>query len=291
MTTPRLSVAMAARNAERHIGEALHSVEAALGSGGLSYEIVLADGASSDNTLAIASAHPRVRLVSTRDAGLYDGMNRAIAGAQGTFVVILNSDDLLMPNALAHAVAALEDDASAAMVSGDVLMGTSLTAATRFTHDRRATMEGLLFGIPAINARVYRTAALHAAGPIRGELGLGADREILMRLFAKGARGVTCAEPFYFYRSHEGSATIANDAAARTRIYGSDDTLIRALRAEALYAKHDAVLRAFDALTGLKMKRLGLPRAEAARVRAPGMRDLARGLFLNRKWRGVLSGY
>ena len=44
---PRVSIVMAARNAANYIGEALSSIEPALGHSDLTYEVVLADGSSS----------------------------------------------------------------------------------------------------------------------------------------------------------------------------------------------------------------------------------------------------
>lgn len=289
---PLVSIAMAARNASRHIAEALSSIETALGHSGIPYEVTLADGGSADNTRELALAFRNVRLVSTSDSGIYDGMNRAISAAQGEMLILLNSDDMLEAAALALAVEVLAQHPSAAMVSGSVLTGTVRHDAVELKNRGPLSIEGLLFGIPAINARLIRTAALKAAGPIASELGLGADREILARLLRNGERGIAVNKPIYFYRSHAGSATIANDEAARNRIYQSDDTLIRYMRAAyAIDSRHEAALRAFDALSGLKHKRAGLSRIPYPAPHATNSLDLARGVWLNRMWRGRLSGY
>lgn len=289
---PLLTIAMAARNAATYIGEALGSIDAALAGSNASYEVTLADGASSDTTVEIAGSFPHVRVVSRSDKGIYDGMNRAIAAAQGEMLVLLNSDDMFLPGTLARAIDMLASTPAADMVSCDAVSGTHVESAARLTSTAPMSMEGLAFGIPAINARLFRMDALRRAGPIAGDVGLGADREILMRLVANGVRGIKLAEPLYFYRSHAGSATIANDEAARRRIYLSDDTLIRFLRRT--NAGGDALqpaLRAFDALTGLKLRRAGIARPERPHDQPVGAADLVRGLRLSRKWRGVLSGY
>ncbi len=57
-------------------------------------EHIIIDGASSDGTLEVVkrSGHP-VQLISERDRGIYDAMNKGIARASGDVVGILNADD------------------------------------------------------------------------------------------------------------------------------------------------------------------------------------------------------
>jgi glycosyltransferase involved in cell wall biosynthesis len=59
------------------------------------YEWIVVDGASTDATLAIVagfSAAPKI-LISERDGGIYDAMNKGIACARGEYLFFLNSDD------------------------------------------------------------------------------------------------------------------------------------------------------------------------------------------------------
>jgi len=63
-------------------------------------EHVLIDGGSNDNTVAIASAGMREKhiLMSEKDNGLYDAMNKGLRLANGDFVMFLNAGDLLHNN-------------------------------------------------------------------------------------------------------------------------------------------------------------------------------------------------
>jgi glycosyltransferase involved in cell wall biosynthesis len=58
-------------------------------------EYIIVDGASKDNTLQIVSKYKDkvAILVSERDKGLYDAMNKGVALATGDIIGILNSDD------------------------------------------------------------------------------------------------------------------------------------------------------------------------------------------------------
>ncbi|MEO1212266.1 MAG: glycosyltransferase family 2 protein [Bacteroidota bacterium] len=75
-------------------------------------EHIIIDGASSDNTLTILEEHKDslAHLVSEKDEGLYDAMNKGIALASGELVGILNADDLYpRPNILSRVAMAFED--------------------------------------------------------------------------------------------------------------------------------------------------------------------------------------
>lgn len=71
-------------------------------------EHVVVDGASTDGTLdAIRSHGSRVTtLVSERDRGIYDAMNKGIALATGEFVAFLNADDWYVDRAAIALLAA-----------------------------------------------------------------------------------------------------------------------------------------------------------------------------------------
>lgn len=62
------------------------------------WELIIEDGVSKDDTLAIVREYEpqcqgRMRIFSEKDEGIYDAMNRGIARATGDVVGILNSDD------------------------------------------------------------------------------------------------------------------------------------------------------------------------------------------------------
>lgn len=58
-------------------------------------EILIIDGASSDRTLEIINefSHPDIRVVSEKDSGIYDAMNKGLRLYAGDAIGFLNSDD------------------------------------------------------------------------------------------------------------------------------------------------------------------------------------------------------
>src|SRR5450755_2320688 len=58
-------------------------------------EHIIVDGLSTDNTVNIAQRYPHTaQIISERDEGIYDAMNKGINAAKGEIIGILNSDDI-----------------------------------------------------------------------------------------------------------------------------------------------------------------------------------------------------
>lgn len=114
-----ISVVTAVYNRVGTIVEALQSVA------GQDYhhvEHILQDGGSTDGTLDLLAQHddPRVRLVSARDHGLYDAINRGMARATGDVVGLLHSDDIFAETGVLARVAVAFADPDVDCVYGDL---------------------------------------------------------------------------------------------------------------------------------------------------------------------------
>lgn len=92
----KFSVIVPVWNAEKNIEACLTSI---LGQSVVPDEILLIDGKSTDNTVVLAEGMLRAQdtIVSGKDRGPYDAMNKGVALAKGEIVAILNSDDFWMP--------------------------------------------------------------------------------------------------------------------------------------------------------------------------------------------------
>lgn len=72
-------------------------------------EYIVVDGASTDNTLKIIDSYRAkfdnkqglsLKVISEKDAGIYDAMNKGIKASAGEIIGIINSDDFYEPEAL-----------------------------------------------------------------------------------------------------------------------------------------------------------------------------------------------
>ncbi len=97
-TTPPLRVAVVTFSPGEHLTRFLDSLETATTQ---PYEVVLADNGSTDGAPEAAAAAGRARLLRTGgNLGYGAGSNRALAGAESTWVVVANPDVAWTPGSL-----------------------------------------------------------------------------------------------------------------------------------------------------------------------------------------------
>lgn len=77
---------------------------------GVEAEHLIQDAGSSDLDLAWIAKHPRVRLVSEKDDGMYDAINRGLRRANGDILAHLNADEQYLPGALAAVMKCFRED-------------------------------------------------------------------------------------------------------------------------------------------------------------------------------------
>jgi len=118
MTSPRISVITPSLNYGRFIEDAILSVA---GQNYPSFEHIVVDGGSTDETLATLRRYPHLRWISEPDKGQSDALNKGFRMSTGDLVGWLNADEYYLPGAL-HAVA----EFAAAHPGADVIYGDSI---------------------------------------------------------------------------------------------------------------------------------------------------------------------
>lgn len=107
---PKFSIITVTYNAASVIVPTLESVRAQTYS---NYEYILVDGGSKDDTVAIAKASgiEFAHIISERDKGIYDAMNKGIALATGDYLCFLNAGDAFYaPDTLQTIADAIADE-------------------------------------------------------------------------------------------------------------------------------------------------------------------------------------
>jgi glycosyltransferase involved in cell wall biosynthesis len=130
---PFFSVILPAFNSSQTIKTCLDSI---LAQTFTDFEILVMDGLSSDNTVALIEAYndSRIKIHSEKDKGVYDAMNKGIDKAVGKWLYFLGSDDCLYNNEVLrkvseHILAAKDSQ----IVYGNVL----IDGATAWAKDRQ----------------------------------------------------------------------------------------------------------------------------------------------------------
>jgi glycosyltransferase involved in cell wall biosynthesis len=190
MRQARVSVVVPAYNAAKTLARALGSIAAQTRAPD---EVIVVDDASSDDTAAVAEAHPLrptvLRLPKNRGAGgaLHDGLE----AARHDWVAILDADDEWLPEKLAAQVAALDEEPQAAVVAtGFVFVDRHGQDAwdygvAPFPHTGREFWRNLLVdsAILQSSAMVRRRLAL-ATGGVDATRRTGSDQHLFFRLAA-----------------------------------------------------------------------------------------------------------
>ncbi len=145
---PLFSIITVTWNAASVIAPTLESVQRQSSS---DYEMLIIDGASSDDTLAIVrqASIAGLRVFSEPDKGLYDAMNKGISRARGRYLIFLNAGDAFADAAVLARLAVL-----AAANPGVIYGQTQLVDARRdvvgrrhLTAPKRLTVNSFLDGM------------------------------------------------------------------------------------------------------------------------------------------------
>jgi glycosyltransferase involved in cell wall biosynthesis len=182
-------------------------------------EVLVIDGASKDDTVAVLQSYgsrPELKWWSAPDHGVVDAVNKGLARAAGEIIGIQSSDDLYLPGALSVAAAELQADPGLALVYGDVEYidaHSNTTGATRLPPFDFREYAGKLTFIPQPSA-FFTAAAARAAGPWREDVSYAADAEFYLRIVASG-RAKKVDRLLARYRYHEGQRDKAGERIAR----------------------------------------------------------------------------
>lgn len=229
MTELLISVITPSYNCAEFIAEAIESV---LSQGYENFEHIVCDGGSTDQTLAVLSNYPHLKVVSEPDKGLYDANNKGINLAQGDIITILNADDIIQPGVFAAAISMFESDSEIEMVSGTakffeyVADGTVLEdqpetppiLKSANADEMARIFCHLLKAAPYINSRFFKKCLVERVGSFSLDYPISGDREFMLRVVLCGANDHPLDMTSYAYRRHAGSLTMDNASSNRGRI-------------------------------------------------------------------------
>jgi len=191
----RISVITVCFNAAETIETTIRSVCAQTHS---DVEYIVVDGGSTDATLSIVDrhAHKVARLISEKDDGIFDAMNKGIAVATGEIVYFLNADDFFVDErVLADVARAFQDDSSRAFVYGNVILKDEPGGALSFPAKafKTRSISEFLHNSFCHQAVFARRLLFLQLGPFDPRYRYSADYEWIIRAF-KRSRG----KDFYF---------------------------------------------------------------------------------------------
>ncbi len=186
---PLVSVVIPCYNQAHFLREA---IESALAQTYTPLEIVVVDDGSTDDTFAVAQSYgDRVVAVRQPNAGLSAARNAAIRASNGAFVVLLDSDDKLLPSGVASRVRFLLEDPEVAIVTGYYReMDAEGTLLPRIPELRKPTAQPALYQTVRRNwgppvGWTIRRSALERCGLFDPLLRSCEDWDLLIRLSSR----------------------------------------------------------------------------------------------------------
>ena len=227
MARLRISLVTPSYNQAPFIGRTIDSVLSQTGDFELDYRVL--DGASTDGTVELLRSYgDRVAWVSARDAGQVDAINKGLREATGDVVGWLNSDDVLLPGALARVAAAFTANPQAEWVHGRCVIIDEHDRPVRrwvslYKHYRcqRHTFENLRTENYVSQMTAFWRRSVHAEiGYLDPELDLAFDYALFLALAQRGAPiylpdELAC---FRWYDTSKSGAGFARQVDQATRI-------------------------------------------------------------------------
>ena len=222
--SPLVSVVIPCYNQAYFLGEAIESVR------DQSYhliEIIVVNDGSIDNTREIAARYPDVRYVEQMNQGLSAARNTGIRESTGAYVVFLDADDRLLPDAVSAGLACFHAHPESAFVFGahrrigadGIPVGKPIMNPIDDDH-YSALLKGNVIGMHA--TVMYRRHTLISVGGFDTSLNACEDYDLYLRI--AGDFGVSChEEPVAEYRVHGMNMSSDLDLMLKTtlRVLGS----------------------------------------------------------------------
>jgi glycosyltransferase involved in cell wall biosynthesis len=152
-------------------------------------EHIIVDGISTDQTLHIVAGFPHVgRLVSEKDKGIYDAMNKGIRLATGDVIGILNSDDVYIDATVLSAVAAAFGDPAVMTLYADLqyVQPGDLENVQRTWITGPFKKKNFYYGwMPPHPTFFVRKEVYEKVGLFNTDLRSAADYELMLRILLK----------------------------------------------------------------------------------------------------------
>ena len=215
--SPSVSVVLAAYQAEQFLEEAIRS---ALAQRDVAVEVVVVDDGSTDGTLAIArrlaAEDDRVRVLTGPNRGAAAARNLAVQASTGTYLGLLDADDVWYPDKCARQVAALDGDPDLSVVGciADLLSPTGQVLGDRGQRVGAEELDQVRAGVlmpVALSTMLLTRRTFDECGGFDGALAPAEDLDLLVRLTALGDLSVL-PDRLGGYRVHGGSITTASVA-------------------------------------------------------------------------------
>lgn len=276
---PSFTVVIAAYDAAGTIAAAIESVLAQTLPA--AQVIVCDDGSTDDLEAAVRGFGDRIELLRQEHRGVAAARNLALRATRCEFAVLLDADDVFLPERLAELAGLAVDRPDLDLLCTDAYFESNGRVVGRFfdenqfaVHDQRtAILRSCFVGWPAV-----RSEQLRLIGGFDESLALASDWDAWLRLILAGCLAGLVPRPLLRYRIHGDSLsadrlrslrarlTLLDKSAASGQLRGDEVRELEAIRRQVCVR-----VRAAEAMTALQEGRPGARRGALRIAMTPGV--------------------
>lgn len=182
----KISIITATYNSEANINSALRSITSQTH---LNLELIIIDGASKDNTVTKIKQTftGNLKIISEKDNGIYDALNKGIRAATGDIIGFVHSDDFLASIDILAKIANIFQDQKVDGVYGDLhyVHKEDTSKVIRYWKSEAFTPELLKKGwMPAHPTLFLKKEVYEKHGLFNLDYNIAADYELILRIFS-----------------------------------------------------------------------------------------------------------
>lgn len=207
------------------------SIQSVLRQGYSNVEHIVVDGGSTDSTLEVLARYPHLKVLSGRDGGMYDALNKGLNIASGDVVGFLNTDDLYADHVFQPVMEHFRDQ-NTQVVSGRAQIfkednGTLRTLFELAPPEQDKLVETAITGSTIFNAWFFRKSAIDRIGGFDPQFRISGDADLVLRLALMGVNYLALESVHYLYRQHEDSLTFQVNSDKLLKIFEDHSRFIK----------------------------------------------------------------
>lgn len=246
-----ISIVIPLFNKERTIADTLESI---IKQDIKDTEIVIVNDGSSDNSLAIVTKliqkynEVNFTLINQENQGVSTARNKGILNAQGTYILLLDADDLLLPNALMQlkkqiALYPNKDIYIGAYIEQDTTVGTTRISQNQKEGPIANSLKALYkYEIcPRSGNCIIRQILLKEAGLFSSYITLYEDMELFLKIMEKGSCFAFNEILLSYQRSDNGLSRkrtlISQEYAYYIKLKNEKNPILKSIKADHLFRR------------------------------------------------------
>ncbi len=208
---PLFSIVTPTLNSERFLEETIESI---INQTYPNIEYIIVDGGSSDKTLKIVEKykHRISHLISEKDKGMYDAINKGIDVSKGEYFTYLNSDDCMYKDTISKVVRYFRDNEHIEFLYGAMdFIDSNSNYLFKRNYPRRdwrdyAACDYSMIGQPS---SFWRSSVFKKIGVFDSTFTMLGDADFYTRVL-KSCKYKNSAESFSKFRLHSNALTLIN---------------------------------------------------------------------------------